>query len=191
MARGGHLRFQGGQPWARGGQPQAWGGQPVTLGSLALPSVTQVASGSALSLSPDLSCVALQVGGSQPSSKTLVLSLIPCGRHSLRGTSGGLTAPRAVPIGPTRHEHPALSFSSDKVHPAGIRVPDRPGFPQEDRGGNQEAGTVWREVATGGRSCLCPARIYFERHERRGQRGNRDLRARTWLPWRHCVSYYF
>lgn len=102
-----------------------------------------------------------------------MLSLIPCGWHSLRGTSGGLTTPRAAPIGPTPHEHPALSFSSDKVHPARVRVPDRPGLPQEDGGGNQEAGTVWWEVATGGRPCLCPARIYSERHDRTGQRGKK------------------
>lgn len=47
--------------------------------------------------------------------------------------------------GEQRHPHMG---NSDKVHPASVRVPDRPGLPQEDGGGNQEAGTVWWEVAT-------------------------------------------
>lgn len=39
--------------------------------------------------------------------------------------------------------------SSDKVHPAGVRVSVRPGLPQEDRGGDQEARAVQWQVATG------------------------------------------
>lgn len=47
-----------------------------------------------------------------------------------------------------------FSFSSDKVHTACLRVPVRPGFPQEDRGGDQETGTVERQMATGDQPCL-------------------------------------
>lgn len=55
-----------------------------------------------------------------------------------------------------------LSFSSDKVHPAGVRVPDGPGFSQEDGGSDQEEGAVQREVAAGVQRCLRSQQFFLE-----------------------------
>lgn len=51
--------------------------------------------------------------------------------------------------GPFPHARPSLPRSSDQVHTAGVRVPVGPGLPQEDGGGDQEAGAVERAVAAG------------------------------------------
>ena len=127
------------------------GRSAVDLGSLALPSVTQVTEGSPVRrVSPSVSlppCHLWPAGDGAPS-RPLRLQ---CGLCSLvAGTARREPPGGARPHGPHPHKHPALSFSSDKVHTAGVRVPGRPGLPQEDGGGNQEAGAVRREVATGG-----------------------------------------
>ena len=60
---------------------------------------------------------------------------------------------RPVPGAAPRPAAPrkCLSFlsSADKVHTASVCVAVGPGFPQEDRGADQKAGTVKWEVATG------------------------------------------
>lgn len=86
--------------------------------------------------------------------------------------------PRAAPTDPTPHKRPALSFSYDKVHTAGVCVPGRPGLPQEDGGGNQEAGAVRREVATGRLPCYV-LHGFTLKDLNIGVRGERNLRART------------
>lgn len=82
--------------------------------------------------------------------------------HSPRGTCGADLPPgtMATPHRPfPKRVHP-LSSSADKVHPASVRVPVRPGFPKEDGGGDQETGAGWREVASGTRPACVSSRLF-------------------------------